>query len=59
MQLAMNKEGAIRGNFQNFLTDKVTPVSGALDKETQRVALKLEENDSLVLETGLYLDSQT
>lgn len=54
VQLAVNKEGIIRGNFQDFLTDKVTPVTGAVDKDTQRVALKLEGNDELVVETGLY-----
>lgn len=54
VQLALNKEGAIRGNFHDFLTDKVTPVVGSVDKETQRVALKLEGNDELIVETGLY-----
>jgi hypothetical protein len=54
LQLAMNKEGIIRGNYQDFLTEKVTPVTGAVNKETQRVALKLEGNDSVVVETGLY-----
>ncbi len=54
VQLAVNKEGVVRGNFQDSLTDKVTPVVGAVDKETQRVALKLEGNDALVVETGLY-----
>jgi hypothetical protein len=54
VQLAMNREGVIRGNFQDMLTDKVTPVVGAVDKETQRVSMKLEGNDSLIVETGLY-----
>jgi hypothetical protein len=54
VQLAMNKEGVIRGNLQDSLTDKVVPVVGAVDKQTQRVALKLEGNDSVVVETGLY-----
>ncbi|MCR4413141.1 MAG: hypothetical protein NUV77_12035 [Thermoguttaceae bacterium] len=54
VQLALNKEGVIRGNLQDSLTDKVMPVVGAVDKKTQRVALKLEGNDSLVVETGLY-----
>ena len=35
-------------------TDKVMPVVGAVDKKTQRVAMKLEGNDSVVVETGLY-----
>lgn len=54
VQLAVNKEGAIRGNFHDFLTDKVTPVTGSVDKESQRVCLKLEGNDEMIVETGLY-----
>ncbi len=54
VQLALNKEGAIRGNLQDSLADKVMPVVGSVDKKTQRVALKLEGNESVVVETGLY-----
>lgn len=54
VQLALNKEGLIRGNLQDFVTDKVIPVTGAVDKKTQRAALKLEGNDSVVVETSLY-----
>jgi hypothetical protein len=54
VQLALNKEGVIRGNLQDSLAGKVTPVVGAVDENTQRVAMKLEGNDSVVVETGLY-----
>jgi hypothetical protein len=54
VQLALNKEGVIRGNVHDELTDKLASVVGAVDKKTQRVALKLEGNDSVVVETGLY-----
>ncbi|HEX6962318.1 MAG TPA: hypothetical protein VF175_10655 [Lacipirellula sp.] len=54
VQLAINRDGAIRGNYQDVLSDKVTPVTGSVDKSTQRVSLKLEGNDALVIETGLY-----
>jgi hypothetical protein len=54
VQLALNKEGVIRGNYQDLVTDKIIPITGAVDKETQRVALKLEGNDTLIVETGLY-----
>lgn len=54
IQLAVNKDGVIRGNLNDFLADKVIPVVGAVDKKTQRVAIKMEGNDSVVLETGLY-----
>ena len=37
-----------------MLTEQVTPVTGSVDKESERVALKLEGNDSLVMEIGLY-----
>jgi hypothetical protein len=54
VQLAVNKEGVIRGNVQDSLTDTVTPISGAVDKKTQRVAMKLANSESVVVETGLY-----
>ena len=54
VQLALNKEGVIRGNLHDATTDKVIPVTGAVDKKTQRVAIKMEGNDSMVVETGLY-----
>jgi len=54
VQLAINKDGEIRGNFQDNLTDKVVPVIGAVDKKTQRVAIRPEGNTSIVVETGLY-----
>ncbi len=54
VQLALNKDGVIRGNLQDSLTDKVIPVTGAVDRETQRVAMRLEGVDSVVVETGLY-----
>lgn len=54
VQLALNKEGVIRGNLHDAIADKVLPVVGAVDKETQRVAMKLEGNEAVVVETGLY-----
>ncbi len=54
VQLAINRDGVIRGNFQDVMTDQVTPVVGSVDKTTQRVSMKLEGNDSVVVETGLY-----
>ncbi len=54
IQLALNRDGAIRGNLHDMLTEKVTPVIGAVDKETQRVAIGIEGNDQLLVEVGLY-----
>ncbi len=53
VELAINKEGVIRGNLHDALTDRLVPVSGAVDKKTQRVAMKVEGTD-VVVETGLY-----
>ncbi len=54
VQLAVNKDGVVRGNYQDLLADKITPIIGSVDKETQRVAMKIEGNNLLVAETGLY-----
>jgi hypothetical protein len=54
VQLAVNKEGAIHGNLHDFVADKTIPVVGAVDKKTQRVAIKIEGNNAVVVETGLY-----
>ena len=54
LQLALNRDGAIRGNLQDMLTDEVKPLVGSVNKESQRVAIKMEGNDSIVLEAGLY-----
>ena len=54
VQLALNKEGVIRGNYQDLVADSMLPITGAVDKTTQRVALKLTGNDILVVETGLF-----
>lgn len=53
VQLAVNKDGVIRGNLQDFVLDKVLPVEGAVDKKTQRVALKSHGKDKVIVETGL------
>lgn len=54
IQLAINREGVVRGNYQDMLTEQVIPVSGSVDKESKRVALKFENNDSLIVEIGMY-----
>lgn len=54
VQLAINREGVIRGNYQDEMTGTVTTVVGSADKQSQRVSLKLSGNDQLVVETGLY-----
>jgi hypothetical protein len=54
VQLALNRDGVVRGNLHDMLADTVVAVTGAVDVQTQRVAMKIEGNDMLVVETGLY-----
>lgn len=54
IQLAVNKEGIVSGTLYNSQTDQATSVQGQVDKQTQRVAMRVGESDSLVVETGLY-----
>jgi hypothetical protein len=53
-QLAINKDGVVRGNYYNALTDAVLPVYGSLRKTTQRIAWTIGDNKERVYETGLY-----
>lgn len=54
IQLAVNKQGVIRGNYTDNKTDKSQVVQGALDKKTQRVAFTVGDNKTEVIETGIY-----
>jgi hypothetical protein len=52
-QLAINKEGVIRGNYYNALTDTNEPVSGSVDKKTQRAAWMVGDKKTPVYEAGI------
>ncbi len=54
IQLAVNKQGVIRGNYTDTVTNKNQAVQGSVDKQTQRVAFTVGENKTNVVETGLY-----
>ena len=53
-QLAVDKQGIIRGNYTNTLTSQTLPVHGSVDKKTQRAAWSMGDNNATVIETGLY-----
>jgi hypothetical protein len=53
-QLAINKQGIIRGNFQDSADGKSEAVQGSADLKTQRVAFTVADKPSTVIETGLY-----
>lgn len=54
LQLAVNKEGVIRGNLNDKLTNQITSIEGSVDKKTQRAAFRPTKNPSMVAECGLY-----
>jgi hypothetical protein len=53
MQLAVNKSGALAGNYCDLEADTVHPIHGAVDKTTQRVAWMVGDNARTVGEVGL------
>jgi len=52
-QLALNKDGVIRGEYYNALTDTSEPVYGSVDKKTQRAAWTVADRKSPVYEAGI------
>ncbi len=54
IQLAVSKEGIISGTLYNTQTDQADTIQGQVDKEPQRVAFRIGQSDSIVVETGLY-----
>jgi hypothetical protein len=54
VQLAVDKKGFVAGTYFNQKTDEVFSVSGRVDKDTQRMAFKIDEKPDIVFETGLF-----
>ncbi len=54
LELAVSKEGIIRGNYTATLTDDTKPIHGSVDKKTQRAAWTIGDNKNNVIETGIY-----
>lgn len=52
-QLAINKDGVLRGNYYDALSDSTLPVYGAVDKKTQRAAWTVGDRTETVYETGV------
>lgn len=54
-QLAINKDGIVRGNYMNQLTNETDQVYGSLDKKTQRISFTIGQNtnNSTVFDTSL------
>lgn len=54
IQLAVNKQGIIRGNYTDNATNTNQTVQGSVNKESQRVAFTVGDNTTNIIETGLY-----
>ncbi len=52
-QLALNKSGAIAGNYYSPLTEMTLPVHGAVDKKSQRAAWTVGDNKTTVYDAGI------
>ncbi|MHC4402106.1 MAG: hypothetical protein ACYTG0_20740 [Planctomycetota bacterium] len=54
LQLAVSKEGVITGTYYNSTIGTTQPVSGMVDRETQRAAWTAGDYKNTVMETGVY-----
>ena len=52
-QLAVNPQGAIRGNYHKISTDDVESLSGSVDKQSQRAAWTIGSDQAPVYEAGI------
>jgi hypothetical protein len=52
-QLAINKQGVIRGNYHNTQTNKTQPVAGSVDPKTLRAAWTIGQQKAPVFEAGI------
>jgi hypothetical protein len=54
VQLAISKQGILRGNYTDESNNKTLPIHGAVDKSTQRAAWTVGGNTQTVMEAGIY-----
>lgn len=56
LQLAVDKQGTIKGTYYNTGAKTTRPVKGSVDKKTQRAAWSFADgkNTDMIMETGLY-----
>ena len=53
MQLAINRQGMLRGNYTDEVSEATQPIKGAVDQNSQRAAWIVGNHQSLVMEAGL------
>lgn len=54
VELAVDAQGIIRGNFTDTKTNKTQQVEGSVDKKTQRAAWTVGDDKNTVYDTGIY-----
>ncbi|HZZ81273.1 MAG TPA: hypothetical protein VFE62_22405 [Gemmataceae bacterium] len=52
-QLAVNKQGILRGNYYDAVTDATSVVVGSVDKKTQRAAWTVGDRKTPIYEAGI------
>src|SRR5262249_28828349 len=52
-QLAVNKDGILRGTYYDAISDMEFPVTGSVDKKTQRAAWVVADRKDTVYETAI------
>ena len=53
VQLAINKQGILQGNYTDLVSDHTLPIHGSVDKQTQRAAWTVGNNKNFFMEAGL------
>jgi hypothetical protein len=53
LQLAVSKDGMVRGSYYDLVSDQAHPIQGAVDKKTERVAFTIGQKGTTVFETKL------
>ena len=53
VQLAINKEGILQGNYTDLVSDHALAIHGSVDNQTQRAAWTVGHNRNFFIEAGL------
>lgn len=53
LQIAVNPNGVVRGNYTDEVSDRSYPIHGGVDPKTQRIAWTVGGNTTNVMEAGL------
>ncbi|RIK63990.1 MAG: hypothetical protein DCC65_15040 [Planctomycetota bacterium] len=54
LQLAVSKDGYIAGTCYDSINDQTMPITGSVDKTSQRAAWKVADKADVVMETGIF-----